>query len=314
MRVCLMIEGQESVTWDQWVAIARACEDNGFEGLFRSDHYVSVEGQTQRSSLDAWTTLGALAGVTDRIRLGTLVSPATFRHPSVLAKSAVTADHVSGGRVELGLGAGWHELEHRAYGFPFAELRTRMDVMAEQLEIVARSFEDEPFSFDGEHYRIENLDAQPKPVQRPRLPIIMGGSAGPRSLKLAARWADEYNTVFAAPPVVAERHDKFARAWEEGGRDPAELVFSLMTAVCVGADESDFRERARRLAELRCVEVDTMLEGARDNGVIGTVDEAVERLREYEQAGASRVMLQHLLHDDLEAIELIGREVIPRVS
>jgi F420-dependent oxidoreductase-like protein len=314
MRVCLMIEGQEGVTWEQWVAIARACEDNGFEGLFRSDHYVSVEGRTERGSLDAWTTLGALAAVTDRIRLGTLVSPATFRHPSVLAKAAVTADHVSGGRVELGLGAGWHELEHRAYGFPFAELRTRMDVMAEQLEIVARSFEDEPFSFDGEHYRIDTLDAQPKPVQRPRLPLIMGGSAGPRSLELAARWADEYNTVFATPQVVAERHDRFAHAWEEGGRDPAALVFSLMTAVCVGADESDFRARARRLAELRGVEADAMIEGARDNGVIGTVDEAVERLHEYEQAGASRVMLQHLLHDDLEAIELIGREVIPRLA
>src|SRR3954468_17263436 len=155
MRVCLMFEGQEDVTWAQWRALALACDENGFEGLFRSDHYLSVEGRTERGSLDAWTTLGALAAVTSRIRLGTLVSPATFRHPSVLAKSAVTVDHVSGGRVELGIGAGWNEAEHRAYGFPFApSIRTRVDVMAEQLEIVARSFDDGPFSFEGEHYTI----------------------------------------------------------------------------------------------------------------------------------------------------------------
>jgi F420-dependent oxidoreductase-like protein len=309
-----MIEGQEGVTWEQWVALAQACEDNGFEGLFRSDHYVSVEGKAKRGSLDAWGTINALAGVTSRIRLGTLVSPATFRHPSVLAKTAVTADHVSGGRVELGLGAGWHELEHRTYGFPFADLRTRMDVMAEQLEIIARSFEDEPFSFDGQHYKIENLNALPKPAQRPRLPIIMGGSAGPRSVKLAARWADEYNTVFATPAVVAERREKFARAWAEAGRDPAALVFSVMTAVLVGSDEADVRARAERLAALRGVDVDEMLAGLRDNAVVGTVEQATERLREYEQAGAQRVMLQHLLHDDIEAVELIGRELIPRVG
>jgi F420-dependent oxidoreductase-like protein len=309
-----MIEGQESVTWDQWRAIARACEAGGFEGLFRSDHYLSVEGKSERSSLDAWTTLAGLAAVTSRIRLGTLVSPATFRHPSVLAKSAVTVDQISGGRAELGLGAGWHELEHRAYGFPFADLRTRMDVMAEQLEIIARSFDEEPLTFEGKHYTIENLDALPKPVQHPRLPIIMGGSAGPRSLKLAARWADEYNTVFSTPETVAERRDKFAEAWDEAGRDPAGLVFSLMTAVLVGADEADFRARAGRLAKLRGVDVDELVGGMREDGIVGTIDQAVERLREYEHAGAQRVMLQHHLHDDIEAIELIGRELIPRVA
>jgi F420-dependent oxidoreductase-like protein len=314
MRVCLMIEGQESVTWDHWVALAKACEENGFEALFRSDHYVSVEGKTERSSLDAMSTLNALAAVTSRLRLGTLVSPATFRHPSVLAKSAVTADHVSGGRIELGLGAGWNELEHRAYGFPFADLRTRMDVMAEQLEIIARSFEDEPFSFDGEHYKIENLNAQPKPVQRPRLPIITGGSAGPRSLRLAAEWADEYNTVFSAPSVVAERCEKFRRAWEKAGRDPADFVFSIMTAVLVGADEAELRSRAERLAKQRGVDVDEMLAGIQDNAVVGTPEQAIARIREYEEAGASRIMLQHHLHDDTDAVELIGREVIPQVS
>jgi F420-dependent oxidoreductase-like protein len=314
MRVCLMIEGQEDVTWDQWRALALACEENGFEGLFRSDHYLSVEAKTERGSLDAWTTLGALAAITSRIRLGTLVSPATFRHPSVLAKAAVAVDHVSGGRVELGLGAGWNELEHRSYGFPFADLRTRMDVMAEQAEIIARSFDGEPFSFEGEHYTIENLDALPRPVQRPRLPIVMGGSAGPRGLALAARWADEYNTIFVTTEEARERREKWARAWAGAGRDPDALVFSLMTTVLTGSDEADVRARAERLAGLRGVDADSLLSGLRQSAVVGTVEEAAERIREYEQAGVQRIMLQHLLHDDIEAVELIGRELIPRVS
>src|SRR5438105_6801493 len=143
-----MIEGQEDVGWDDWVALAAACEENGLEGLFRSDHYLSVMGQAHRSSLDAWATISALAAVTRRIRLGTLVSPATFRHPSVLAKMAVTADHVSGGRVEVGIGAGWYPNDHTVYGFPFSDTRTRMQVLGEQLEILHRSFKEESFSFD----------------------------------------------------------------------------------------------------------------------------------------------------------------------
>jgi F420-dependent oxidoreductase-like protein len=314
MRICLMIEGQEGVTWEQWKALAGTCEEHGFEGLFRSDHYLSVQGKPERGSLDAWTTLGALAAVTSRIRLGTLVSPTTFRHPSVLAKSVATVDHVSGGRAELGIGAGWHEAEHRAYGFPFAELRTRMDVMAEQVEIVARSFADEPFSFEGEHYRLEDLDAVPKPLQRPRPPLIVGGRAGTRSLALAARWADEYNTFSASVDEIRQRRDRFAEAWESAGRDPGAFRFSAMVGVLVGADEAEVRNRVGRLAVWLGMEPTQVRDTLRTNGVAGTVDEAAERLRELEAAGAQRVMLQHLLHDDIEAVELIGRELIPRVA
>src|SRR3954454_9873445 len=174
VRVGLMIEGQEDVSWDQWIALARACEESGIETLFRSDHYLSVQGAHGRASLDAWATVNALAAITSRLRLGTLVSPATFRHPSVLAKTVVTADHVSGGRAELGMGAGWLDAEHRAYGFPFAPTRTRMDVLAEQLEIVQRSWEPGPFSFRGEHYELEDLDALPKPLQQPPPPRPAG--------------------------------------------------------------------------------------------------------------------------------------------
>src|SRR4051794_1084636 len=192
VRVGLMIEGQEDVSWDQWVALARACEESGIETLFRSDHYLSVQGAQGSASLDAWATVNALAAITSRLRLGTLVSPATFRHPSVLAKTVVTADHVSGGRVELGMGAGWLDAEHRAYGFPFHDTRTRLDVLEEQLQIIRGQGGGGPFSFGGKDYAIEALDALPKAVQRPGPPLILGGSGGPRGLRLAARYADEY--------------------------------------------------------------------------------------------------------------------------
>jgi F420-dependent oxidoreductase-like protein len=309
-----MIEGQEGVTWEAWKALAAACEEHGYEGLFRSDHYLSVMGRGDRGSLDAWATLAALAAVTTRLRLGTLVSPATFRHPSVLAKSAATVDHVSGGRAELGIGAGWLEAEHRAYGFPFVPMRTRMDVMAEQLEIVVRSFDDDPFSFNGEHYEIENLDARPKPLQPPRPPIVVGGRGGRRSLALAARWADEYNTFSASVDEIRQRREAFAEAWAAAGRDHDALRFSAMVTVVVGADQAELRDRIGSLADWQGRGSAEVLDGLRATGVVGTVDEAAERLRELEAAGAQRVMLQHLVHEDIEAVELIGRELIPQVA
>src|SRR5215208_6185300 len=200
MDLCLMIEGQEDVLWPQWVDLAHACEEHRIPALFRSDHYMNLDGShPEYAALDAWTTIAGLAAVTSTVRLGTLVSPATFRHPSVLAKSAVTADHISGGRVELGMGAGWNAAEHRRYGFPFPPTRERMDIFAEQLEIVHRQWKGGPFSFEGEHYRLVDSDPRPKPVQSPHPPLIVGGSGGRRSVALAARWADEYNTVSPSP-------------------------------------------------------------------------------------------------------------------
>jgi F420-dependent oxidoreductase-like protein len=308
MRVCLMIEGQEDVTWEQWVALAEACERSGIEAMFRSDHYLSVEGEHGRGSLDAWATLSALAAITTKLRLGTLVSPATFRHPSVLAKMVATADHVSGGRVELGLGAGWLEAEHRAYGFPFAPTKTRMDVLAEQLEIVHGAWtSQEPFSFSGEHYELEDLDAQPRPVQAPHPPLIMGGNAKPRGAALAARWADEYNTPFATLGQVRERKAAVDAACSEAGREP--IPFSLMTGFVVGRDREELRERVAALDP--SADVDEFLASTRDSWIVGTVDEAVAQLAALRDAGVHRVMLQHLLHTDLAAVELIGRD-LPR--
>jgi F420-dependent oxidoreductase-like protein len=290
MRVCLMIEGQEGVTWDQWRALATTAEAAGFDALFRSDHYMSLDDVPGNGSLDAWATINALAALTSTIRLGTLVSPATFRHPSVLAREVVTADHVSGGRVELGLGAGWHEGEHAAFGFPFASTKERFDRLAEQMEIVHRSWTEGPFEFRGSHYTLQHADPLPKPLQDPHPPLIAGGSAKPRGAALAARWADEYNTVYATLDECRQRRERIAAACQEAGRDP--IRFSLMTSFAIDGDPADHHPA----------------------WIVGSIDEMAAQLKALEGAGVDGIMLQHLQHDDLEAVELIGRELIPAVS
>jgi F420-dependent oxidoreductase-like protein len=315
MELCLMIEGQEGVTWPQWVALARGCEEHGIPALFRSDHHMSLAGTPGGGSLDAWTVLGALGAVTRTLRLGTLVSPATFRHPSTLAKAVTAADHISDGRVSLGLGAGWHEREHEAYGFGFPPVRERMDRLAEQLEIVHGHWAPGPFSFSGRHYELRELDAQPKPVQRPHPPLIMGGGAGPRSAALAARWADEYNTVYPTLDEVAERRERIRAACDAAGREP--LPFSVMTGVLVGRDREELLERARALAAVRGqagAEPEAFVASLPEAWIVGTLAEAAEQLAALRDAGVHRVMLQHLVHADLGTLELIGRGLAPRLA
>jgi alkanesulfonate monooxygenase SsuD/methylene tetrahydromethanopterin reductase-like flavin-dependent oxidoreductase (luciferase family) len=314
MDVCLMIEGQEDVTWEDWLALAAACEEHGVGAMFRSDHYLSVDDRRERGSLDAWGTITALGAVTETLRLGTMVSPATFRHPAVLAKAAVTADHVSGGRVEVGIGAGWWEVEHELYGFDLPEIGPRMDALEEQMQVVKGHWGEGPFSFEGKHYRAKDLDALPKPVQQP-LPLILGGRGGPRSLRLAARHADEYNTVMSTPAEIAEIRAGLDRACEAEGRDPATLPLSMMTGWLVGAGRDELLDRAARLSRWKGQGEDgeAFLAGLRESAIRGTTEEAIEQLRELEAAGLDRIMGQHLLHRDLDAVELMGREIAPRV-
>jgi alkanesulfonate monooxygenase SsuD/methylene tetrahydromethanopterin reductase-like flavin-dependent oxidoreductase (luciferase family) len=305
MRVCLMIEGQESVTWDEWVALARACEEGPIEALFRSDHYASVMGQTDRGSLDAWATLAGLAAITSTLRLGTMVSPATFRHPSVLAKSVVTVDQISGGgRIELGMGTGWLEAEHQAYGFPFPPMGERFELLEEQIEIVRRQWEEGQLDFDGRHYRLSG-NALPKPISPPNL--IVGGRAKPRSLRLAARWADEYNLVMMTAEECAAAVPAVLEAWESAGRERPTI--SLMTGAIVGSDEVDLLERAHATSIARGEEAsnpEKYLKKERPNSLVGTVAEVREQLAELERVGVERVMLQYLTHADLDGVDLIG--------
>jgi alkanesulfonate monooxygenase SsuD/methylene tetrahydromethanopterin reductase-like flavin-dependent oxidoreductase (luciferase family) len=297
-----MIEGQEGVTWEQWVALARTAEGAGIEALFRSDHYLGIAREGGGGSLDAWTTLAGLAAVTERIRLGTLVSPVTFRHASVLAKSAVTVDHISGGRVELGIGAGWFELEHQVYGFPFRTARERVALLRDQIETIVR------------HWTQQEM-VLPKPVQKPHPPLIVGGSAKRGTVAPAVRWADEYNTT-AATQACRDRRAVLDRACEEAGRDPASLPLSLMRTCIVGSNEADLRERVGRHVEIyepgRSVR--DFLGSVSKDDLIGTVEQVAERLSVYEDAGVTRVMLQHLVHEDVEMVEIIGRELAPAVA
>jgi alkanesulfonate monooxygenase SsuD/methylene tetrahydromethanopterin reductase-like flavin-dependent oxidoreductase (luciferase family) len=230
----------------------------------------------------------------------------------------VTADHASGGRVELGLGAGWFEREHAAYGFRFAPPSERFGMLEEQVEIVSRlwSRQEPEVSFEGRHYRLEACQAMPKPLQDPHPPLIIGGAAGPRAARLAARWADEYNVNGIDPDECRRRRGRLVRACEEAGRDPTSLGFSLMNFTLVGADRAELERRASRLMARRgqSGEPGDYVASMGPDGIAGTVDQVVQRLGDYAEAGVERVMLQHLLHDDLEAVALIGSEVIPRVA
>ncbi len=282
MRISLMVEGQEGVTWEQWLALAHATEEAGLEGLFRSDHYRSIIRGEPAGALDAWATLAGLAAVTERIRLGTMVSPVTFRRVPVLAKMVATVDHISGGRVELGLGAGWFESEHDAYGLAFPPLRERLDELDRQLAEVVRHWTEAP-------------EIQPKPMQRPRPPIIVGGAAKPRTVRAAVAHADEYNTVWPTVEEARERKRILDDAARTAGREP--LRFSIMTGCVVGGDARDLRARLARLKALT---------GNDTPPLYGTVDQVAERLRAYEAVGVERAMLQHLVHEDVEMVAVLG--------
>jgi alkanesulfonate monooxygenase SsuD/methylene tetrahydromethanopterin reductase-like flavin-dependent oxidoreductase (luciferase family) len=284
MRINLMIEGQEGVTWQQWIALAEAAEDAGLEGLFRSDHYRSMGNDDHAGSLDAWTVLAGLAARTQRLRLGTMVSPVTFRPASVLAKSVTTVDHISSGRVELGIGAGWFEAEHVTYGFDFKTTRERLDELDRQLEEIVRQW-------------TTAEDVWPKPLQQPRPPIIVGGTAKPRTVRAAVRWADEYNTVFPTVDEARERKQVLDDAAREAGRDP--LRYSMMIGCVVGRNHEELERRLERHQN--------------PPPLSGTVDQVVDKLRGYEQAGVERAMLQHLMHDDVEMVSLLG-EVAARLG
>jgi alkanesulfonate monooxygenase SsuD/methylene tetrahydromethanopterin reductase-like flavin-dependent oxidoreductase (luciferase family) len=286
-----MVEGQEGVTWEQWLGLAAACEEHGIETMFRSDHYLSP-GAPDRVATDAWTLLGALAGRTTKLRFGTLVSPVTFRHQAVLAKAAATVDHISGGRVEVGMGAGWMTAEHERYHIPFPELSERLRMFAAQIEDVDAFLRDDPLV-----------------VQRPRPPLIVGGGARRGTTEPAVRFADEYNTYGVDPVEARVRRARLDEACERGGRDPSTLPFSVMTPFLLDLDH------ARRYVEHSPSQgpAERVFEDLRRRGLAGDPDELAAGLKEFEAAGVERVMLQHIVHEDLDVVATLGREVAPRV-
>jgi alkanesulfonate monooxygenase SsuD/methylene tetrahydromethanopterin reductase-like flavin-dependent oxidoreductase (luciferase family) len=274
-------------------------------------------GNRERGSSDAWTMLSALAAQTSTIRLGTLVSPVTFRQPAVLAKVATTVDHVSGGRVELGMGAGWWQEEHTTHGFLFPPVPERFERLEEQLEIVHGLFTQERFTFEGTHYRLRDASFWPKPVQTPHPPFVLGGTTvGPWMQRLIARWGDEFNTVGGSPQEVRGRIARARGALEQAGRAQASLTTSFMTWCYVGRTEQEWRDRVERARqrEKRADTFEDYLAELEADTIVGTPDRAAARLREYAEAGVQRVMLNHELFDDLDMLEVLAAEVFPRVN
>ena len=311
MQLSAMLEPQEGITYQEQLDVALRAEELGFDGFYRSDHYISVAGRSDVGSTDAWAVLAGLARDTSRIRLGTLVTPVTFRPAGNLAKVVATVHELAGSgpggesRISLGLGTGWLEAEHRQHGFPFEDVGTRFRRLEEHLAVISALWDPEvaEVSFDGEFVRIEAGRFQPVPQPRPR--IVVGGKGLKRTPALAARFADGLNGVLTPPEHCAAQRRALDEACREVGRDPSEVTYSLMTGCIVGADVAEFRERAGLLhSRTASGDFDAWLAELEGAWVLGTPDRARARLDELAAAGVEEVMLQHQLHDDLDMLEV----------
>jgi F420-dependent oxidoreductase-like protein len=306
MDLRIFTEPQQGATYDDLLAVARASESLGFEGFFRSDHYLHMGGgDGLPGPTDAWTTLAGLARDTSTIRLGTLVSPATFRLPGPLAVTVAGVDQMSGGRVELGIGAGWFQAEHAAYGIPYPSARERYDLLEEQLAVITGLWGTDvgkTFSHNGSHYPVTDSPALAKPVQPGGIPIIMGGAAKRRSAALAAQYAAEFNSAFQPAQESRQAFERVHKACAERGRDGGELVYSVAQVVCLGNDERTLRRRADAIGR----EVDEL----RDNGLAGSAAEVVDKLGRLSETGASRVYLQVLDLSDLDHLDDIAAALL----
>jgi F420-dependent oxidoreductase-like protein len=325
MRFALMIEPQQGVTYEDQLAIARRAEAAGFEAFFRSDHYAGFPGEGEGPTTDAWAVLAGLARETERITLGTLVSPVTFRHPGNFVKLVTTVDHMSGGRLEVGVGAGWNEQDHARLGLPFPSLAERADLLEDELAILHGLWtEPDGWSYEGRHVTVSGARLRPRPVDVPGRPrehglarprIIVGGEGTPRSFRMAARWADEFNLTSSSPERAAERYEALDAVLRAAGRDPATLTKSVMVGTLVGADEAELGRRADAVVAalgIAAAAAREWLADRRARWIVGTPDEARAMVRRYEQAGAERVMFQDFLPWDLEMVDLLGRELIDR--
>jgi alkanesulfonate monooxygenase len=307
MQLRIFTEPQQGASYADLLRVAQAAESLGYDGFFRSDHYLSMgSSDGQPGPTDAWLTLAALARDTSRVRLGTLVTPMTFRLPGPLAISVAQVDDMSGGRVEVGLGAGWYAAEHTAYGIPFPDNAARFAAFEEYVEVVdglLRTPAGARYSFTGTHFQLADSPALPKPVQRPRPPIILGGAAKARGAALAARFADEFNVAFKDDDFTAGCFQRVRAAAAQTGR---ELVYSVGKVICVGRDDAELRRRAAALGR--------DLEELRGNGLAGTPAEVVARIGELAALGATRCYLQTLDLTDLDQLELIATDVIPQLT
>jgi alkanesulfonate monooxygenase SsuD/methylene tetrahydromethanopterin reductase-like flavin-dependent oxidoreductase (luciferase family) len=328
MRFVLMTEPQQGMSYADQLAATRRAERNGFEAFFRSDHYASFPGEAGQPTTDAWTVVAGLARETERIGLGVLVSPVTFRHPGTFAKIVTTVDEMSGGRIEVGVGAGWNDLEHRQLGLDFPDIAGRADLMEDQLAILHGLWgEPDGWSFTGiTGIRVEDALFRPRPVDVPGRPrtavggarprIITGGQGSPRAYRIAARYADEFNLSSSSPTKAAAVGRELDAACEAIGRDPATVARSTMAGVLVGRTMDEVRAREQRLLAAfgeDAADGEAWLEERRSRWVYGTPDMARAQVQAFAEAGIERIMLQDFLPWDLEMLDVIGEELIGRV-
>jgi F420-dependent oxidoreductase-like protein len=325
MRFALMIEPQQGLSYLDQLEIARHAEAGGFETLFRSDHYESFPGPDNNPTTDAWAVLAGLARETRRIGLGALVSPVTFRHPGNLAKLVTTVDEMSGGRIEVGLGAGWNESEHRRYGFAFPPISERADMLEEQLEILHGLWtEPDGWTFHGRYYAIADALFRAKPVDAPGRPksasgavrprIIVGSDGKPRSMRIAVRWADEFNLTSSSPDSAGQKLRGLDEACSAAGRDPATLTRSAMAGVLVGGNDAELAKRQDALVKaLDLPAGDTWLATRRGRWVFGTPAEARDTVARFADAGVERIMLQDFVPWDIDMIDLLADELVGRI-
>jgi F420-dependent oxidoreductase-like protein len=309
MLLRIFTEPQQGASYDDQLAVAKKTEECGFDAFFRSDHYLVMgDKDPLPGPTDSWVTLAGLARETERIRLGTLVTSATFRNPGVLAISVAQVDRMSGGRIELGLGAGWFQAEHDAYGIRFPDTKERFDVLTEQLAVITGLWTTpvgKTFDYDGEHYTVRDSPGLPKPQQDPHPPIIIGGKGRNRTPALTAQYAAEFNANFETVDLVAQRFARVREVCAEAGRDPASLIYSVANTVCVGRDEAEFRRRAEAIGRDP--------EELAENAFAGTVAQVVENLGRHAEIGTERAYLQVLDLADLDHLELIAAEVMPQL-
>ena len=304
------VEPQQGATYADQLAVAKAAEAAGYSAFFRSDHYVAMSGDGLPGPTDSWVTLAGLARETSSIRLGTMVTAATFRYPGPLAISVAQVDEMSGGRVELGLGAGWFEAEHKAYAIPFPPLGERFERLREQLDIITGLWttpDGEKFNYTGKHQSVEDSPALPKPVQRPHPPIIVGGGGPKRTPELAARFATEFNIPFVPLDALKTIYDRVRAAVADAGRSPDSLTYSAAFVVCAGRDDAQVATRAAAIGR----EVDE-LRGS--SPLAGTPNEIVDKLGPFAEAGVQRAYLQLLDMSDLDHLDLFASEVIPQLN
>jgi alkanesulfonate monooxygenase SsuD/methylene tetrahydromethanopterin reductase-like flavin-dependent oxidoreductase (luciferase family) len=328
MRFALMIEAQQGLSYEDQLAIARRAEAAGFEALFRSDHYASFPGDSDQPTTDAWAILAGLARETTTIHLGTLVSPVTFRHPGNFVKLVTTVDQMSGGRIEVGVGAGWNEADHLPHGLPFPPIKERADLLEDQLAILHGLWEQKPgWKYDGKHVRVRRGKLVAGPVQvdgrpvgangRSRPRILTGSGGSPRGYRIAAKWSDEFNLTSSSPDMARNAEAELDEACRAIGRDPKTLTRSAMVGVLMGRDAADVERRADALLVAFGQEAESGLEwlnARRSRWILGTPDEARAMVKRFGDAGIERIMLQDFLPLDLEMIDLMAKELIGQES